>query len=126
MTTKNQFQQFTRTIKRAQRRFAEWRDVSLADMQLEYARLLNLTAELVGVDTPAMQRDRVAMESTAQGYRENTPELYGQSLRQVRQKYAGDVRDYKPSLAGPDCNPELSETESALVQTSGHNQDVTQ
>lgn len=31
-----------------------------------------LCAELIGIDTDAMKQDRIAMESTAQGYRENS------------------------------------------------------
>lgn len=83
-----------------------------------------LCAELVGQDTPEMVQARIAMESTAQGYRENSPETYGRTLRETRQKYLGDVHNYKPSMAGNDCSPELSEVESALVSTMGHTVEV--
>jgi hypothetical protein len=83
-----------------------------------------LCAELVGVDTPEMVQNRIACESTAQGNRENSPETYGRTLRQTRQKYLGDVHNYKPSMAGNDCGPELSEVESALVSTMGHTVEV--
>lgn len=71
--------------------------------------------ETLSFDKPVA---RIAMESTAQGNRENAPELYGRSLRETRQKYAGDIRAY--SSPGGSCDVETSEIESALLASIGN------
>jgi len=82
-----------------------------------------LVKELIGVDTEEQKGLRIAMESTAQGNRENSPELYGMSLRQTRQKYAGEVLACNMQ-ARQNCDVELNEIESSIVASMGHNQDL--
>lgn len=84
--------------------------------------LHNLAKELIGIDTPDIVQNRIACESTTQGNRENSPELYGRTLRETRQKYMGDVHNFKPTKSN--CDPELNEIESIIVAKSGHNVEV--
>ena len=56
----------------------------IAEMGGEYPTQMSsefneLKKEFIGIDTDDMKQSRIAMESTAQGYRENCPELYGRS-----------------------------------------------
>lgn len=84
------------------------------DHQPELNELKKLCAELIGIDSPAQIADRNIGISQL----ENSPELYGRTLRQTRQKYAGDVHSFKPSKGSVDI--ELSEVESVLVSSAGH------
>lgn len=78
-----------------------------------------LCLELVGVDTEEMKQNRIACESTAQGYRENSPELYGRSSTPM-------FPNGMPVLhgGGNSCDLELSEMEKTVVSSMGHNQEL--
>ena len=87
------------------------------------ARALDaLCGELVGIDTPEQKQARVAMESTAQGNRENSPELYG-TLKQTRQKYFGNVRACH--ITSQACDVELDDNAQALVSSISNGANVT-
>lgn len=87
-----------------------------------------LVKELIGVDTNEMKQNRIAHESTAQGYRENYKP--GEvSYKQKTHSRTGVV--YSPSFVsdeigspihiGQDCDLELNEIEQEIVKSSGHN-----
>jgi len=86
----------------------------------DYAKLRNLCAELIGIDTPEMVQNRIAMQGP-QGYIENSPELYGQSLNETIRKYykGGSFVESKD-----DCDVELSENDKAIVDATLHTGDV--
>ena len=52
---------------------------------------------------------------------ENNEELYGRSVRQTRQKYAGDIHNFRSP--GADCDCEVSEVEKGLLVSMGRNED---
>jgi len=54
---------------------------------------------------------------------ENNEELYGRSVRQTRQKYAGDVHNFRSP--GTSCDCEVSEVEKGLLVSMGRNEDGT-
>lgn len=84
----------------------------------ELNALADLSRELVGIDTPEMIQARIASEGTVQGYRENCPELYGRATQAPFAMFANGLPTFHKPGATADC--ELSEVESALVQTAGH------
>lgn len=59
---------------------------------------------------------RIAMEATAQGYRENTPELYGRKTSEV--DFGCGYRVHP--VNGPSADCELEETDRALLATASH------
>lgn len=93
-------------------------DIQMADIPAikeDLNALQVLSNELIGKDTPEIEIDRQRTNDGHLNYLENDTSTYGRSLRQTRQKYAGNVHDYKPQLGLNDCNPELSEVEKVVV-----------
>ncbi len=78
-----------------------------------------VVAEFIGIDTPEMKQNRIACESTAQGYRENSPELYGRTSTPM---FPNGMPVFHG--AGVSVDPELTEIEQGIVGASGHNQEL--
>ncbi len=90
---------------------------TLADVHT--AEFNAVVTEFIGIDTDAQKQSRIAMESTAQGYRENSPELYGRKVN-----YEHSMGGYVMHGAGASADPELTEIERGIVGASGHNQEL--
>ena len=90
----------------------------------ELGALAGLCGELIGQEKLSggnglsfdKPQARVAMEATAQGYRENCPELYGRKVHEVD---FGCGYKVHPSN-GPSADCELEETDRALLATASH------
>lgn len=80
--------------------------------------LLALSSELIGKDTPEMELDRKRDTFGILNLRENSPETYGQSIAQQQKKYGATVRMV---ARGVNCDVEMSEVESVVVKSTGHN-----
>lgn len=92
--------------------------MSLKDALLPDREALGaLCGELIGKDTQAMVWDR----EHGAGYnthRENNSDTYGRTLRQTRQKYAGDIRAcHSPGKA---CDAETDERYASYLQSVSH------
>lgn len=79
-----------------------------------------LEKQFIGIDTPAMAQDRIAMQGS-QGYIENCPELYGKSIAQTQSRYY----DPLPCHSGKnDADCEMDEQSAAIIGATIHAGDV--
>jgi hypothetical protein len=88
----------------------------------EKLALANLCNELIGIDTPAIIHDRNCDAMGKAYVLENSPELYGRTLRQTRQKYMGDIRACH--VGRNDCDVEMEEQDKAIIGATLHSGDV--
>lgn len=90
----------------------------------ELEALAALSGELIGQEKLSggdglsfdKPQARIAMEATAQGYRENCPELYGR--KSVEMDFGAGYRIHPAN--GPSADCELEETDRALLATASH------
>lgn len=90
----------------------------------ELGALAALSSELIGQEKLSggdglsfdRPQARIATEATAQGYRENCPELYGRKPSEV--DFGCGYRVHP--VNGPSADCELEETDRALLATASH------